>query len=534
MDTNKIFKNFRLRTPHSMQSRVLAIALCALFSITIFIGGLSIYEMDQYIQSQTEDFVKVTCAYEAEQINASFGDMEKSVNIMESYVMGFFTSKQDAENNDLREKAIKSAEEMFSDVAEHTNGAIAYYVRFSPFIADSKSGLFYSKQGDSDKYIQLEPTDILLYEKEDTEHVGWFWQPYEAGHPIWMKPYYNQNNNILMISYVVPMYYEDMFIGVVGMDFDYQLLSERVHNIQIYETGLAHLEMGGVTICDHGNEEYSERREDSKQYMQVSEKLVNGMTLVLSANYDDIRQLRYGVAFKIVLGVLILSAFFTVVAIVLVKKMVEPIKKLTHASEKLSKGDYDVEIEHSNTHEIRLLSTAFENMIMHLREREELLHLSANRDSLTGLRNTTSYKSWVEGLDEKIQNEKANFGVVVLDINALKDTNDQYGHDVGNELIMATAQILSGVFARSPVFRIGGDEFLVILQNSDLENHEKLFEQFYLQCANTFIEKEKVKIPISIAKGFAMFDSKKDAYFIDVFKRADDAMYENKRQMKMV
>ena len=51
-----------------------------------------------------------------------------------------------------------------------------------------------------------------------------------------------------MISYVIPMYYEDTFIGVVGMDFNYMDLENQVQGIQIYDHGFAHLEMDGVVI----------------------------------------------------------------------------------------------------------------------------------------------------------------------------------------------------------------------------------------------------------------------------------------------
>ena len=73
---------------------------------------------------------------------------------------------------------------------------------------------------------------------------------------------------------------------------------------------------------------------------------------------------------------------------------------------------------------------------------------------------------------------------------------------------------------------------MVVLQNSDWENYEKLLEQFDLACANTFVEEDNVKIPIRIASGFARFDSSVDLQFAHVFKRADDAMYENKRKTK--
>ena len=79
----------------SMQFKVLMTVISAMLAITVFIGGLSIYEVDQFVQSQTEDFINVTCEKDASQINDVFGDMEKSVHIMESYVLGFINSKAD-------------------------------------------------------------------------------------------------------------------------------------------------------------------------------------------------------------------------------------------------------------------------------------------------------------------------------------------------------------------------------------------------------------------------------------------------------
>ena len=526
-------KKRKLNKTHSMQFRILATVIFAMLVITVFIGGISIYEVDQYIQDESKNFVVVTCENEGSQINALFDDMEKSVKFMESYVMGFFTEEVDVEDRNLQEKIINSADQMFADVAKHASGAVAYYVRFDPAISDSKAGLFYSKVGGSDEYVSLEPTDIKLYDKEDTEHVGWFWQPYNAGKPVWMSPYYNQNNNIYMISYVVPMYHEEKFIGIVGIDFDYTVLADQVHEIEIYENGFAHLEIDGVVIHSDNREFKTEIKDNSNKYLRVSKELSNGMTLVLSASYDDIRQIRYEIGFEIFLVVLILSAFFTVVAIIVVRKIVAPLKKIADASVKLSNGDYNVEFVHSNVSEIQLLNTAFENMAIHLHEREKELRFFANRDSLTGLRNTTSYKSWVAEFDREIASKTANFGVVVFDVNRLKETNDVYGHDVGDKLIVSVAKVISDVFKRSPVFRIGGDEFLAVLRHGDLEDCEKLFIQLDLECANTFVEK-KSKIPISIARGFARFDSDKDMHFNDVFNRADYAMYENKRKSKEV
>ena len=518
----------------SMQFKFLMTIISAMLAITVFIGGLSIYEVDNFVGVQTENLINVTCEKEISQINDNFGDMEKSVHIMESYMYGLIKNDADIKNPKRQVEILDQSNDMFVDVAEHTDGAVAYYLRFSPEISNGTCGFFYSKIDGEGEFVRFEPTDLLLYDKNDTEHVGWYWQAYEAGKPVWLLPYYNQNNGILMISYVVPLYYNNEFFGVVGMDFDYTVLTDRVHNIKIYENGFAHLEFEGADICNAEHVEDAELHEHPDEYLSVSNKLRNGMTLVISASYDDIREIRYDIAFKILYVVLLLAVLFSLIVIFIVRRIVYPLKTLTDASVKLSNGEYDVEIVHSNTHEIKLLSIAFENMALHLKEHERLQHLLAYRDSLTGLRNTNSYKAWVGDFEKEIEKEKPDFGVVVLDINCLKETNDRFGHDIGNKLIVEAGRIISCIFKRSPVFRIGGDEFLVILQNRDLEDIEGLLKKFDDECSNESIRADEEIIPISIAKGFARYDSKKDSSFADVFNRADDAMYENKREMKGV
>ena len=516
----------------SIQFKFLMTVISAMLAITVFIGGLSIYEVDKFVQNQTEDFINVTCEKDASQINDIFGDMEKSVHIMESYVLDFINSKADIGDTKKQSDILERSDEMFVDVANNTDGAVAYYFRFAPELTRDAVGLFYSKLKGKDGFVRLQLTDLSQYDKSDTEHVGWYWQPLEAGKPVWMTPYYNQNNDILMISYVVPMYFENEFIGVVGMDFDYTVLTDKVHNIKIYENGFAHLEFEGADVYNSEHAEDAKLHENPEKYLSVSKELRNGMTLIISASYDDIRQIRYDIAIKILFVVLLLAVLFSLIVIFIVRRIVYPLKKLTEASEKLSNGDYDVEIVHSDTHEIRLLSTAFENMALHLKEHERLQHLLAYRDSLTGLRNTNSYWAWITDFDKEIEAKEIVFGVVVFDINYLKETNDRYGHDAGNKLIVSAARVISCTFKRSPVFRIGGDEFLVILQNRDLENLEVLLEKFDAECSNEFVALEEENIPISIAKGFARYDSEKDSSFIDVFNRADDAMYDNKRELK--
>ena len=506
--------------------------ISAIMAITLFIGGLSIYEVDKFVQNQTADFVKVTCDKYSSQINDVFGDMENAVNIMESYVYGLIEDYSDVVNPERQLEIMADSNEMFVDVAKNTEDAVAYYLRFATEISHGTCGFFYSKENGEGEFVHFEVTDLLLYDRDDNEHVGWYWQAFDAGKPVWLLPYYNKNNGILMISYVVPLYIEEKFIGVVGMDFDYTVLTDKVHKIKIYENGFAHLEFEGADVYNSEHAEDSQLHEHPEEYLSVSEDLKNGMTLILSASYKDIRQIRYDIALKILLVVLVLSVVFSLIATYIVRKIVYPLKKLTDAAAKLSNKDYDIESVQSDTYEIKLLSAAFENMAMNLKEHEKMQHLLAHRDTLTGLRNTNSYWAWITEFDKEIQSSEIDFGVLVFDLNYLKETNDKYGHELGNKLIVSAARIISEVFKRSPVFRIGGDEFVAILQNRDLEDLDELLKKLDQECQKTFATTDKVSIHVSIAKGFAAYDSKKDANFIDVFNRADDAMYENKREIK--
>ena len=95
---------------------------------------------------------------------------------------------------------------------------------------------------------------------------------------------------------------------------------------------------------------------------------------------------------------------------------------------------------------------------------------------------------------------------------------------------MDACKLICRTFRRSPVYRVGGDEFVVILENGDLENYAELLEEFARGMAES--PGARPGETISIARGIAIYDSQTDLVFANVFKRADDAMYQNKAAMK--
>ena len=153
----------------------------------------------------------------------------------------------------------------------------------------------------------------------------------------------------------------------------------------------------------------------------------------------------------------------------------------------------------------------------------------ANRDELTGVKNKRAYTQAEMQLDEQLSGrEKAPFAIAVCDINGLKQVNDSLGHKAGDDYIKSACSVICNTFKHSPVFRIGGDEFAVILKGSDFEDRACLMSELKrIQNENSKCGK------VTIAAGISDFNVKKDIRVQDVFERADEAMYENKKEFKL-
>ena len=151
-------------------------------------------------------------------------------------------------------------------------------------------------------------------------------------------------------------------------------------------------------------------------------------------------------------------------------------------------------------------------------------------DALTSVRNKGSFNDYIQSLQERLDNkEPAAFAVIILDCDNLKIVNDEYGHDKGDVYIKTASEMICRVFKHSPVFRIGGDEFAVILQNEDYQNRKELTELFEKNADEIRASTENKWEQVSVALGMAEYDPQSDTSVDDVIHRADKTMYENKR-----
>ena len=167
------------------------------------------------------------------------------------------------------------------------------------------------------------------------------------------------------------------------------------------------------------------------------------------------------------------------------------------------------------------------------KEQEHLAALSmanemARRDELTHTKNKTAYHEMEDELTKQIGDGNDLFGIVVCDINGLKLVNDTRGHKAGDDYIKSACKLICQLFHHSPVFRIGGDEFAVILRGQDFANRVKLISALRRQVE----ENIRIGEGPAIASGLAEFQPADDHSVQDVFNRADSFMYADKTRLK--
>ena len=167
------------------------------------------------------------------------------------------------------------------------------------------------------------------------------------------------------------------------------------------------------------------------------------------------------------------------------------------------------------------------------REALQIEELGATRtlaytDPLTGVKSKRAYLDARKQLEQKIiDNTIKAFALAVFDVNGLKEVNDKLGHDIGDQYIISACNLICSILKHSPVFRIGGDEFVAILEGEDFEDRRSLISDF-----NSQIEDNARSGKVIVSVGLSTYKQDTGATFASVFKQADENMYKRKAILK--
>ncbi len=173
--------------------------------------------------------------------------------------------------------------------------------------------------------------------------------------------------------------------------------------------------------------------------------------------------------------------------------------------------------------------------VMEQAKASELYRKLAFTDELTGLYNRAAFNRDLENRrvpdEEKTVYKILPTVLFMFDLNDLKKCNDGYGHEYGDRYIRMVSEVIRQVFGPAGnCYRIGGDEFCTVMDFTSQEDIKDRYRRFLEEIEKK--NEQSFVVPVSVAAGYAVYDSEKDVSLEDAMKRADEMMYRNKQELK--
>ena len=522
-------------------------AIIAALSVATYIG---VYSIKTLGKSDADQMLHLKCTTGAMNLETYFDDVERSVETVATLVQDNLETMPDEQFVN----EVENVRHLFSKIAHNTNGVLTYYFRVDPEFSKEHSGFWYVKQNGRE-FQEHEVTDITQYDTNDTSTLVWFTIPKAEKKGVWLPPYHTENLGTRVISYNVPVYRHGQFVGVVGIEIDYGTLVSEVEKIKLFENGYAFILDAYSNVIYHpqmdSTLQYGEKvaidtpdAVKGAQHVQyhfngikkeaVWRSLSNGMRLYVTVPWGEINSVWQGLISRTLFFSLIILLLASFVMMRFAARITQPLHRLTNAARQVADGNYDVVLDDTDDDEIGMLTRTFKGLVENTKANIDTLNRKVYIDALTAVRNKAGYGAYMQKIQDLLDTsaQKPEFAIGVFDCDNLKYINDFYGHDKGDIYIKKASQLICRTFQHSPVFRIGGDEFAVILENDDFRDREKLFAQFRKERAEIRAAAEHEWEQANISMGAAVYDPETDPAVIDVARRADKAMYENKRLRK--
>ena len=530
--------------------------------LAIVAGGVTTYLVqdkiiDNYTTSRLKNSVYESCKDIEETLVRTESTVEDSRFVAES----FFTTTGQLYDQAYVDDSLASVAGFYGLSAKHYEDVSSYWVILNPAYthctetSPEGDGFFMVKNA-ANEFVAHEVTNIKKYGDDDIEHIGWWNSIKNTQKSIWMDPYYNANIDKNIFSYIQPIFStNNEFLGAIGIDIDLNWVINEINEVKEYDDSYSILLNKEGKIVYHkdvetfvngryvpsdltmkdiaGIENYSESETGAITYKygghrrtSLSVELKNSLRYGISVRTGELRKPVRLVTFLPQLVYVGVALIFVGVVYFLIRYYIKPLHDLNDAIERVEKGDMKFTIKPKREDEIGSLTESFSNMVGALAEKNKMISAMAFLDGLTGVKNKNAHREMVRKLDKEIEEGTAKFAVCMLDVNNLKMINDNVGHEAGDKVIIGCCYALCKGFSHSPVFRIGGDEFVAIINGDDYENRQQIYDK---------LRKNEIKVrdvEYDFAVGMATFDSTHDHCFNDVFKRADQEMYLNKKEMK--
>lgn len=538
---------------HSLRTRITLVTVCLIVIAVTVVTSLSILFIRNDKRSESDQLLLLLCETGERNLDHYFNSVQNSVEKVSAFVERELEDLSELDDAALSHH-MEDVQQYFDEIAYRTDGVLTYYYRIDPAVSDEVKGFWFTNL-DGEGFEEHAPTDITLYDTEDTSRLVWFTVPKHEHRAIWLPPYITDNLGMRVISYNVPVYWRGHFIGVAGIEIDYTTMAEQVESIRLYMSGYAFLSNADGALFFHPHVDITKLAEEEipqapegmisdhsfvRYTFEETEKqavwlpLDNGMRLYVSVPVDETVGEWQTLLWEILIASAVVLLSLSLFTLYYTGRITRPLERLTDAAEQVDNGNYNVTLDYKGDDEVGRLTKTFLNLSNHMKDHIDDLNKRAYVDALTSVKNKGAFSDALDGLQRQMERrgDQFAFGIGVFDCDNLKAINDMYGHDKGDIYLKTACRLICEVFHHSPVFRIGGDEFAVILQREDFENREALAAQFEASKEDINRTAKNPWEEVHVAMGVAVYEPENDGLAIDTVRRADKNMYANKQLRK--
>lgn len=265
---------------------------------------------------------------------------------------------------------------------------------------------------------------------------------------------------------------------------------------------------------------------DGKRFVGVAEPLDElSWCLLIADDYNLVYRTLIDARYKVLLVVLSFALAIGLVAYHFSTRILKPLSALTNGATKVAAGDLSIQLPIYLNDELGLTTKVFNKMVAELQQSHNQLEEMATTDTLTGLANRKRIMTLLIEHFKHFQRYKTAFTIMMLDIDHFKNVNDTYGHLAGDAVLTKTAQTINSTLREIDFLgRYGGEEFLVVLPETDGNKAEKSAERVRKAVKESMTHYEDNTLKVTVSIGVAVI-KRSDNNENELLNRADDALY---------
>lgn len=539
----------------SIRARIALPYIIMTLGLWLIVSAIAIFYVRTAILQHSAASMHFLLQEKISTLNSAFSGIEKNVEMLNEFISKkrqydeeFYTELEELSRlafND--QKFVKSI--YFCPNPEETNSSKCMYLL---------NGLNYVINNENNYYINMS-FNITKNQNEGRDYIPWFYEAKENKVSKWMGTYTSLDTEDFapMISYLSPVFFDGKFCGVVGVEVTILLLRTEIDNLdygnsfsilvndkgdfiyhKTFPSGLSSKDfwmykylspLVKFLSSEYADSEtiYEYKWKDEEQFLILG-KLHGKMLLALSVPKEQLVVLQNQMILQ--LAILFFASLILAIAVIgiVTNKIVRPIEIINQAARYIAHGELNTKIPVYTKDELGMLASSIRKIEVELSEYIGHIRDMAYKDFMTGCRNKAAYLNFQTAIEKKIDEGLANFTVYVFDVNGLKRLNDSQGHEMGDELLKGATSALKMTFEEKSIFRIGGDEFVVVIEDEKQDVEENLAA--FRKAVAEFNQENELDFTLSVSFGAASYIPESDQDYKGVFERADKAMYRNKEE----